>query len=60
MPDGLPDDLNPSDHGVLAENVPQEGLLGYAMEIFRNPFSGFDNMGQPQLFLRRDKREPRF
>jgi hypothetical protein len=48
----LPDDLNPSDHSVLAENVLQEGLLGYALKIFRNPVSSFDNMGKPQLFLR--------
>jgi hypothetical protein len=42
MPDSFPDDLNPSDHRVLAENIRQKGFLGYALRILRNPASGFD------------------
>jgi hypothetical protein len=59
MPDGLTDDLNPADHGVLAKNVTEEQILGYSMKIFCNAVSGFDNMREPQLFLRGHKREPR-
>jgi hypothetical protein len=59
MPDGLPDDLNPADHGVLAKAVPKERILGYIMKIFCDPGIGFDNMREPQLFLRGHKPEPR-